>query len=1218
MPKQISEKFFEKYKALNEEQKLAVDTIDGALLVIAGPGSGKTQILSLRVANILRLTDVSPDNILCLTFTDSATRNMQERLSQIIGQEAYQVNISTYHAFCGSIINQYSEKFLEDFGMESKPADDLAKHEIITDILGNLSKQNPLSLHLKDEGWFYMRSIQTNISNLKKANIDHQMLEAYLKICDLEIEILAKVIDRHLEVFEINLRPKINIPKAEEGMKLIIEELEQIQDQIGWKSHLAKPIFEKLSDWQKETFENLNYPTLGEFLLQEAFLAWNKYLQEEISLAKARDNIKDWLELDNENNRIFKDKKRIKKSFGLVEVYKQYTEMMRKQKYYDFDDMILCVVKKLNTDKELSYNLSEKYQYILVDEFQDTSGLQLNLINTLCKYEHLIEPNIMVVGDDDQSIYKFQGASTFNILNFQKVYNPNFISLKFNYRSSAKIVDCSRILATLIEDGLTNIVPQINKDIVAHNPFLDSTMHHLTFDSIIEENIWVTKKIKELLKSGVEAEEIAVISAKHKSLKNIVECLEKHRVPINYELGNNILHEPKIAQLITIMKYVCSCLDKDKFDRNDLLVDILAFDCFGIDSIDIYRLASSMKSENWTRSLNQIIIEYSKTLSKAKTEEDSNQNEQSEEDEQNTQSNQEELEIQEKEEEIEYNFEKKINFPKEGLIHNDHIISQSILDLVLFLFELGKKAKQDPGEKIIDFLIGVQVLDEGEENYSEDKNNNKIDALPCGYISKYKKFYFDRFWTKDCSESMKLLSYLQTLVNKIRSFGQGKILYLSEIVAKLELFEQDSGLSIIDKSKFSVGHNSVSILTSHKSKGLEFEYVFLVHCNQSIWHSKPNPDKIGLPKSLPIQMESDTSSDKLRNFYVAITRAKKHLYITNYTQNDSKQENHLVFLDSLPHEKLDQKRQVRDSDLQYEAIHLASQKKAPNIILNYDQKTLLEGKLKDYTLSVTHLNNFLDMKQGGPKKFLETNLLRFPATRSNDASYGSAVHLALSETYKTASILGQKPHTEILIQNFEIALSLEKILFKDREKIKEKGRIELTTFWQRKELEKNYETEKSFSYGVSVDNARLKGNIDKIVFDYDNRLALVLDYKTGKHGTPQEYKRKKAGKYNGEFGEFRFLKNYNQLVFYRLLIENSKDYKNRFWVKKGGLEFVNCTETKNIPIVLLDITDEDEQRLRKLIQSVWGRIMKLDFSIPSDFRQDYDGTLDWIHFLLDQ
>lgn len=115
---------FEKlYDALNNEQKHAVDAVYGPLMVIAGPGSGKTQLLAVRIANILRTTDADPANVLCLTFTENAARNMRERLATIIGAAAYRVAIHTFHSFGNEILASYRTR-IPDF-VDAKPIDDI-------------------------------------------------------------------------------------------------------------------------------------------------------------------------------------------------------------------------------------------------------------------------------------------------------------------------------------------------------------------------------------------------------------------------------------------------------------------------------------------------------------------------------------------------------------------------------------------------------------------------------------------------------------------------------------------------------------------------------------------------------------------------------------------------------------------------------------------------------------------------------------------------------------------------------------------------------------------------------------------------------------------------------------------------------------------------------------------------------------------------------------
>ncbi len=99
------------YARLNAEQKEAVDAIEGPVFVIAGPGTGKTQVLTLRIANILRKTDTSPDGILALTFTEAAAREMRERLARVIGPRASRVRIHTFHGFAESLIARFPDQF---------------------------------------------------------------------------------------------------------------------------------------------------------------------------------------------------------------------------------------------------------------------------------------------------------------------------------------------------------------------------------------------------------------------------------------------------------------------------------------------------------------------------------------------------------------------------------------------------------------------------------------------------------------------------------------------------------------------------------------------------------------------------------------------------------------------------------------------------------------------------------------------------------------------------------------------------------------------------------------------------------------------------------------------------------------------------------------------------------------------------------------------------
>ena len=177
--------FDDRYKKLNEEQRQAVDLVDGPLLVVAGPGTGKTELLSMRVANILKKTDTLPENILCLTFTESGATAMRSRLSDIVGPIAYKVAIQTFHSFGTEIINQNREYFYR--GAEFQPADDIASYDILTNIFDELDYNNPLASKNNGE-YVHLSDTLKAIGELKQAGLSSDELIAVLDANDRTLD----------------------------------------------------------------------------------------------------------------------------------------------------------------------------------------------------------------------------------------------------------------------------------------------------------------------------------------------------------------------------------------------------------------------------------------------------------------------------------------------------------------------------------------------------------------------------------------------------------------------------------------------------------------------------------------------------------------------------------------------------------------------------------------------------------------------------------------------------------------------------------------------------------------------------------------------------------------------------------------------------------------------------------------------------------------------
>src|SRR6476469_5395248 len=152
------------YNALNEQQKLAVDTIEGPVMVIAGPGTGKTQILGARIGKILLETDARPENILCLTYTDAGVIAMRKRLLSFIGADAYKVNIYTFHAFCNDVIQDNLSLF-EKTALD--PISDLGRIELFRELIDSFPKNHPLKRYRGDV-YFEINNMRQLFSDMKK------------------------------------------------------------------------------------------------------------------------------------------------------------------------------------------------------------------------------------------------------------------------------------------------------------------------------------------------------------------------------------------------------------------------------------------------------------------------------------------------------------------------------------------------------------------------------------------------------------------------------------------------------------------------------------------------------------------------------------------------------------------------------------------------------------------------------------------------------------------------------------------------------------------------------------------------------------------------------------------------------------------------------------------------------------------------------------------
>jgi DNA helicase-2/ATP-dependent DNA helicase PcrA len=1115
-------KTFQKhYNRLNEQQKEAVDTVEGPVMVIAGPGSGKTEILSMRVANILRKTDAPASSILCLTFTESAAINMRERLADLIGPDAYDVAIHTFHSFGSEIIEKYPEYFHQ--GQDRQPADELAKLEILQDIFEQMSYDNPLNSQMPSGEFVYLQPAKHQISNLKEAGLSPDELQ---QILDHNQNFAEKANPIFTRLFESRIS------------KSILEEIPQVLHQLKEIS---------TTDFLVDHFGSLQDKIIEQFEL--AF-----------SQAKREDKtspITDWknnfLKKNEDKQWVIESSLNYEKLSAFCEVYQDYQTTLYERGLYDFTDMILETIQALKNEPELRHNLQEHYLYLLIDEFQDTNDAQMRLLENLINMQVTDgRPNIFAVGDDDQAIFKFQGANIRNLSKFQeKFIKPEIITLRHNYRSTQDILDMARDVIVRGENRLEYQVEQIEKELnSAHSKRDEGEIEVLEEKTRLHEYHTIANKIQEKLDGGLDPEEVAVITRKHKTLKSISKVLRSFDIPVSYEKRENVFDQQHIQELVQIVRFVDTLFRKDKSAADEFLPEILSFPFWSLDRSDIWRI--SLKADRTDQLWLEVMLED----------------------------------------------------------NNDRVN-----EIAHFLLELGRFANNATAEQVLAKIIGTE---EFELSRQLGENISNGDSLT--FSSPFKDYYFsDQEYEENTESYIDFLSSLKVFIGGLREFKQDKTLNITDVVEFVGMHQQND-IELIDNSPFATSESAVKLLTAHKAKGQEFNTVFVAKCQNKEWTKTYSSGKLKLPINLPLAPDADTLDDHLRLFYVAITRAKHNLYLTSHKFSDKGKKRPLLrFIHSDSDEDIDlDKEEVKQKEqklaqMQPELKSVLEQDIGIKESINPDseEKSLLQPVLENYQLSVTHLNNYLNVAEGGPKKFLEQNLLQFPQPKTTPLIFGSAMHQAIQKFYYEFKQQESLPGQDTLLGFFESALNQGELTKDEFEDQLEKGQDALSTYYKQKKskFSQDHIIEKSFSnQGVKIDEAELRGKIDKIEQVDKNELK-VYDFKTGSALSSwkgkSKYDKIKAWRYK------------NQLVFYKILVENSREFGNKFTVNTGELEFLEPKDNE-IKSLSLSIGREDVDRIKKLTKALYKKIHNLEFSDASEYKDTIKGIKNFESDLLSE
>ncbi|QEC52019.1 DNA helicase-2/ATP-dependent DNA helicase PcrA [Anseongella ginsenosidimutans] len=499
-------------ETLNEAQLRAVEQIEGPVLVIAGPGTGKTQILAARIGRILSNTDTDPHNILCLTYTDAGAVAMRRRLFQFIGPDAWRVNIYTFHAFCNDIIQEN----LDYFGKLSLDAiSDLEQIALFRKLIDSFPANHVLK-RFRGDAYYEISGLKDLFSIMKRENWQPDF------VCQKAGEYLQAIRDAepdspYFKKFKYKKPPKAAGPGAVQPGDL-------------------KPAF----DDEVERMERLKAAACE---------------------------------------------------------FPNYQRLMREMGRYDFDDMISWILEAFKTDPNFLLNYQEKYQYVLLDEYQDTSGAQNELIRLLVSYWDT--PNIFVVGDDDQSIFRFQGANVENIEQYHTRYARDLYSVMLldNYRSTQPILDAARVL---IEHNTERIrLPGLSKHLLAKNSSLakDVLPEIHEYQTQLHEFAGITRQVKKLLDQGLPPAEIAIIYKEHRIGEELMHYFRLENIPVSARKKLNVLKTPFGQKLLNILRYL-SLETEAPYSGDELLFHIMHYDFYGISPLETAKICVAVNRQN--------------------------------------------------------------------------------------------------------------------------------------------------------------------------------------------------------------------------------------------------------------------------------------------------------------------------------------------------------------------------------------------------------------------------------------------------------------------------------------------------------------------------------------------------------------------------------------------------------------------------------------------
>lgn len=910
---------------LNKEQVAAVTHGAGPLLIVAGAGTGKTTVITRRIAYLIDQKLAKPDEILALTFTDKAAGEMQERVDLLLPMGYVDTWISTFHSFCERILKTHAL----DIGLS-----------------------NDFELLDGTRQWILV------YNNFDKFNMD------YYRPLGNPGKFIGGLLSHFSKCKDEMITPEEYLGYAE-GLRLFGDSAEGVVSPFMGSNRTAD--------------KSANYTEISKVEISR--------LQE------------------------------------VANAYHVYQKLLLDGNFLDFGDLINYTLSLFQKRPQILKYYQDKFKFLMVDEFQDTNFAQYELVKMLSGNSEPVADasglhnqtgnkmaaggrryngNITVVGDDDQSIYKFRGASVSNILKFKEDY-PKLkeITLVENYRSCKEILDLAYKFIQQNNPDRLEIKLKINKELKP-NVKEAGAVEILEAPDLSAELNEVVKKILKLKTEKNTWNDFAILIRSNSAAKQLLPVLAASEIPHTFLANTGLYKKPIILDLVAYLKLLNNVHDSFSLYR------VLNIPMFKLGVDDIANILEFSRKK--TLSLYE-------TLDQLKTSAQLN-----------------EL------------ARKKLELLLENL-HKHHGLAQS----------------KSAAETIVEIIKDLKMAERVEEETLENAENREL----------IEQFY-----------------------KKIESFEtEHKDKSVHNFLSQLEL-EEEAG----DEGKINFNPNegpeSLKVMTIHSAKGLEFENVFVINLVDKRFPTLGKKDPIEIPKELikDILPQGDFHlQEERRLFYVAVTRAKKNLFLTwakDYGGKLSKKPSQfLVEAGLIPSEKVG---------------------KATGKVVFTKERTKKEQvfQVLPEKFSYSQLKDF----ENCPLKYKYQYYLKLPVQGSQYLSFGNTIHKVFEEylrLFKDSATFAQqdlfgKCKTAAALPGFDL---LEKLYEKNwidewyqtkkqKEDYFKQGKVMLKQFYDecKSNLPKPKYIEQSFV--LFLDKFRLVGRIDRA--DLVDGGLLIYDYKTGK------------------------------------------------------------------------------------------------------------------------